>query len=127
MFSSKFSKPISITFLPKHADGIFKLESYKKNQNLNSLERRREHLLLFSRYAVDETSKLLPRKVHTETHYADASNDFKQSDGNDKALNHLHYLSPTRDGAPTLTPVGVCLSGAQDIFNCLAELKFPTP
>ena len=67
MFSSKFSKPISITFLPKHADGIFKLESYKKNQNLNNLERRREHLLLFSRYAVDETSKLLPRKVHTET------------------------------------------------------------
>ncbi len=62
MFSSKFSKPISITFLPKHADGIFKLESYKKNQNLNSLERRREHSLLFSRYAVDETSMLLPRK-----------------------------------------------------------------
>ena len=50
---------------------------------------------------------------------------------NVEALNHLHYLNPTRDGAPELALFEIRLTGAfsegaQDILNRFAELIFLT-
>ena len=44
--------------------------------------------------------------------YADAWDAFKRSDDNVDALNHLHYLNPTRDGAPEIDLFGMCFCGA---------------
>jgi hypothetical protein len=64
--------------------------------------------------------------------YADACQDFCQREGNEGALRKMRELNHTSGGAPTVSLIGMSLSGAFsqgaiDFLTCVAKIKFPTP
>ena len=64
--------------------------------------------------------------------YADAWQDFCQQEGNEDALRKLRELNRTSGGAPSVSLIGMSLSGAFSLgatesLTRMVKIKFPSP
>ena len=117
------------------------------NHNPNTLQNRKEAFHQLLQYCLDRNLKLEHWDVHfcqgsskqlktnertkAQT-YATAWEDFCRQDENEDALRRLRDLNTNSGGAPTVSLIGMSLSGAfsegaTDFLTRMANIKFPTP
>ena len=117
------------------------------NHNPNTLQNRKEafhrlldhcfnHNLKLEHWDVhfcQGSSKQLKSNERTKARlYATAWDDFCQQEENGRALQQLRDLNPNSGGAPSVSLIGMSLSGAfsegaTDFITRMATIKFPTP